>query len=101
MGFPNLRNFLVSNFSVENFFSYIPQQDRVFFEISHNEISKNVFVDKNYSIGKTISSARESSGFSFSNLETETGLLLDRNKDLSELLNLGLILNGDKLISVD
>ena len=96
-----LSNFLVLNFSVENLISYIPQQDRVYFEISHNEISKNVFVDKNYSIGKTISSARESSGFSFSNLETETGLLLDRNKDLSELLNLGLILNGDKLISVD
>ena len=86
--------------TVEKGPTHIPQNDRVYFEIAtESGKSQNVFVDRNYAIGRVISSAAGACPFSITELKTESDFPLDANKELNELLDLGLVLNGDKLIA--
>ena len=78
--------------------SYIPQADRIYFEIEFNSTeSKSVFVDQNYSVGRAISSIKTTLAKDIENLSTESDFPLDVNKELRELLELGILINGDKL----
>ena len=67
-------------------------------EIEFNSTeSKSVFVDQNYSVGRAISSINTTLAKDIENLLTESDFPLDVNKELRELLELGILINGDKL----
>ena len=79
--------------------THVPQADRVYFEICHESKSQNVFVDRHFSVGRIISSAAGSCSFKITHLATESQFPLEPNEELISLLELGLVLNGDKLIA--
>jgi len=79
---------------------HIPQADRIYFEIApENGESQAVFVSRHYAIGRVISAIESDCVFDILRLETESEFPLDPNAQLAELLELGILLNGDKLLA--
>ena len=78
----------------------VPQADRIYFHVDFDSKKFDFFTDKNYSVGRmreSFISTFKLNAKNATSVETSTSFPLDNSTKISELLENGILLNGDTI----
>ena len=78
----------------------VPQADRIYFHVDFESKKFDFFTDKNYSVGRmreSFISTFKLNAKNATSVETSTSFPLDSSSKISELLENGILLNGDTI----
>ena len=78
----------------------VPQADRIYFHVDFESKKFDFFTDKNYSVGRmreSFISTFKLNAKNATSVETSTSFPLDNSTKISELLENGILLNGDTI----